>query len=342
MGSPQRRRGSARLPGFRAGTWAPAILAALLAALVAEPARVGQAASPLHLANPFKADNSDETRQAAIQLIPTQQLDAAAQAKVSTVLSNVTVYRRMPVKVVDCDPELYLLLVRHPDVVVNIWEVLGVTQVQMRQIRPAAYQLSDNAGTQGFAEFLWQSPTMHLIYGEGCYKGVFTPRPVTGRCLLIICNGYLREADGRAYVTTRLDSFLSVEPGAIELIAKTLQPLVGRIADANYTQTVAFASSLSRTAEVNHRGVERLSTKLTHVQPEVRQQLATVAERLGNQYAASGGAAPHPGGPSPAAAAPLGNTAGAAPLAAQRVTEETEPAAARIVARRELHALPDE
>jgi len=244
--------------------------------------------------NPFQATNSDDARQAAIQSIPMDRFDAATQSKVRGVLNSVTVFRRLPVRIIDCDPDLYLFLVRHPDVVVNIWEALGATQVQLRQQGEGFYRLSDTGGTQGFAQMLYDSPTMHVFYSEGTYKGPLAPRPVHGRCLLLLRSGYVREADGRSYITTRLESFLSIDPGAIELLTKTFEPLVGKIADANFTQTVTFVGNLSRTAEANPRGVQRLSTRLAHVQPEHRQRLAELAEQLGAHGEAGQETPPNP------------------------------------------------
>ena len=51
---------------------------------------------------------------------------------------------------------------------------------------------------------------------------------------LVLKTGYVRETDGRYYVTSRLDTFLSVERGGVELLTKTLHPLVGNIADNNF------------------------------------------------------------------------------------------------------------
>ena len=102
-------------------------------------------------------------------------------------------------------------------------------------------------------------------------------RPVNGRCLGILKTSYLRDNDGKTYVTSRLDAFMSVEPGGVELLTKIFHPLVEKTADANFTQTVAFVGSLSRTAVVNSRGFQRLAAKLTHVEPEVRQQLLDLA-----------------------------------------------------------------
>lgn len=238
---------------------------------------VAAGATPAGRANPFQATTSLAARQDAIRCIPLARMDAQAKAKVNAVLSNVTVFRRLPVRVIDCDPDLYLFLVRHPDVVVNIWETLKLSQLQVRQAAPEMFRVVDGDGTTATFEYLYRSHDTHVVYAEGAYTGAVLARPVKGRGLIILKTGYVRETDGRSYITNRMDVFVNVEPGAAELVARTLHPLVGRIVDNNFSQSVGFVGSLSRTSEVNSRGVQRLAEKLTHVQPEVRRQLAELA-----------------------------------------------------------------
>ena len=111
--------------------------------------------------------------------------------------------------------------------------------------------------------------------------------PVKGRCLMVLRSGYVRETDGRYYITTRLDTFLRVEHLGAELLTKTLHPVMGKTADMNFVQSVAFLGSLSRTAEVNARGVQRLAFRLARVQPELRQQLAELAADIAKKSTAS-------------------------------------------------------
>jgi hypothetical protein len=245
--------------------------------------------------DPLQGTASPAARQDAIQAIPFEKLDAAGRTKVSSVLSNITVFRRLPTRVVGCDPDFHLFLVRHPDVVVNIWEVLGLAQLKLRQTGPTTYDVVESEGTKASMEFLYRSQDLHVVYGEWSYTGPILPRTIRGKCLAVLKCGYVRQADGRYYVTNRLDAFLSVEPGAVELLTKTLHPLVVKNADSNFVQTVAFVGSLSRTAEVNSRGMQRLTDKLSHVRPEVREEMAeligSVAQKAATPRAASGSAA---------------------------------------------------
>jgi hypothetical protein len=267
--TPQRRQ---------TGRVARLAVVALACGLSLGSSRLLWAGGPLKVrANPRRATTSPAARQSAVQSIPVEKLDAEARAKVASVLSNFSVFRRMPIRVVDCDPHLYLFLLRHPDVVVNIWEVLDVSRLKLRQIGPDTYRIAESANTLATVEFLYRSHDTHVVYAEGTYDGPLFARSIKGSCLMVLKTGYVRETDGRYYITSRLDAFVRVEPGGAELLTKTIHRLVGKVADTNFTQTVAFLGILSRTAEVNCRGVQRLAAKLTRVEPEVRLRLAELA-----------------------------------------------------------------
>ncbi len=210
----------------------------------------------------FEASTSDAARQDAIRSIPLERLAPEDRAKVTSVLTNVSIFRRMPVKVVDCDPDMYLFLVRHPDVVVNIWEVLKLSKLQLREVEGGQFQVTEPSGS-ATARFVYQSHDTHVIFGEGTYQGPLLARPVKGRGVLVLKTGYVRETNGRYYITSRLDCFLAIEPIGAELLTKTVSPLFGKTVDNNFSQTVGFVSSLSHTAETNQRGVRRLAAQLT-------------------------------------------------------------------------------
>lgn len=243
-------------------------------------AQAAWAETPLARMGAVQGTSSTATRQEALQAIPFEKLDTAARNKVKTVLSNVTIFRRLPVRVVDCDPELYLFLLRHPDVVVNTWEALKLTHLQLRQTGPDQFRAVEQDGTVVTMEFLYKSHDTHVIYAEGTYTGALIQRQVHGTCLAVLKSGYVRETDGRYYETSRMDAFLNVEPGAVEIVTKTLQPLAVKVADNNFIQSIAFLGSLSRTAEVSPRSVQRLAAHL-NVQPEVREEFASLATKIG-------------------------------------------------------------
>ena len=238
------------------------------------------AAGPNSRSSRSRATTSRAAQHSATSSIPFEKLNADARAKVASVISKVSIFRRMPIRVIQCDPDLYLFLVRNPDVVVNIWEVLGISELKLVRTDADTYQLTDGAGTTGTIEFIYRSFDTHIAYVNGASESPLFGRPVQGRGVMILKTGYVREPDGKYYITTRLDTFMQLEPSGAEFLTKTFEPLVGRAADTNFLQTAGFVGSLSRTAEVNSRGVGRLATKLSRVQPEVRQQFAKLAQRV--------------------------------------------------------------
>lgn len=279
------RQSSAHLRKFSLLRNGAVKLCLLLAAIPLISAAAGGAfaqgqSALLRRPDPRESTTSDAARRDAIASIPLEQLDAEGRAKVTAVVQDAAAFRRLPTQVIDCDPHLFLFLVRHPDVAVTIWQVLELSEMELRQTGSNRFELVEPTGTRLQAEFLHQSPEVHVIYGEGLYVGPILGRPVHGRCILVLRSGYVQETNGRHYVTTRLDTFLQVQERAPDLLTKLLHPLAGKTADHNFTQIVAFAGSLSRTAEVNHRGVQRLASQLATVQPEVRTRLAELAAHI--------------------------------------------------------------
>lgn len=247
-------------------------------------------AMPLWAAAPAEtvlpgASSSAAARHDAVRSIPRDRLDAEGRAKVDAVLANVTVFRRFPTRMVTCDPDLYLFVVRHPDVVVNIWEVLGLSQLQLHQTGPDTYRVAESAGTSATLELLYHTNDLHVIYGQWSYTGPLLPRTIRGRCLAILRSAYTRGGDGHYSITSRLDGFVTVEPAGAELLTKALHPLVVKNADVNFVQTVGFVGSLSRTAEVNSYGLQRLAQRLSNVQPDVRRQFGEVVAGVADRAA---------------------------------------------------------
>jgi hypothetical protein len=263
-----------------------------VAALVFAGAALDGEASPQGGAEAQKASTSPAARREAVQSIPLDRLAPAARAKVKWVLENTSLYRRLPLRVVVCDADLYQFLARHPDVVVNIWEALGITHLAIRQTGPDTYQVNDNAGTSGVLQFLHRSRDLQVIYVDGQYTGRVFGHNVHGRGIMVLRSGFVRDVDGRCFVSNRLDAFMNIEPGSAEFLTKTFQPMVGKVADFNFIQVADFLGSLSRTAEVNLPGMQRLAGRLEKVQPEVRQQFAQLAEQVAQR---AGKSNPKPG-----------------------------------------------
>jgi len=234
-------------------------------------------------ASPNQATSSRAAREDAVRSIPLDRIPADMRGKIEGTLAASSLYRRLPVQVTQCDPELYLFMVRHPEVVVNIWEVMQISNVALERTGPDTFRATDNAGTACDVKFCYSDHETQVIYAEGAYSGPMFNRPIRARCVLLLKSGYMQETDGQFYVTSRMDTFIQIEHAGVEMLAKTLQVLVHRSADYNFVETAAFLGTVSRTAAANPQGMLRLAGKLTNLDPAVRDRFAELSLDIGTK-----------------------------------------------------------
>jgi hypothetical protein len=238
------------------------------------------AAGTLRATEQLKATTSAAARADAAKAIPLDKIDATARKTVAEVVSKAGIFRRMPIAVAPCDPTLYRFMVCHPEVIVNIWEVMGVAKVTMQPVGAGAYRAADGAGTLCDVQFVYSEGDTHVILADGAYTGQFFIKPVKAKCVLLLKSGFVRESNGQNYVTSRMDSFIHVENAGIDLVARTVHPLVGKAADHNFTETAAFLSCLSRSAQRNQPGVQRLAAKLNKIDPATRDAFSKIVAAI--------------------------------------------------------------
>ncbi|HEV3024407.1 MAG TPA: hypothetical protein VGX76_18150, partial [Pirellulales bacterium] len=232
-------------------------LGALAILVVCSGAWTSQAAPPARTNNKYakpQGSSSRDAREEAMRAIPYTQLDRNSRIKVGAVLANTTVFRRLPPETIECDSKLFVFLLEHPDLVVNMWEALGVSEVELLHSGERTFDAADKAGTRGRVEYLYNTPQLHLIYADGSYSGSLLPRPVRGRCVILMRSSYHQATDGRPMVRCNIDAFLHLENVGASVLAKTFQPLVTTAADHNFHETAAFLASVHHASEANYAG----------------------------------------------------------------------------------------
>ncbi len=232
---------------------------------------------PLLAATSEVADTSARAREEALRVLPLSELTAESRRKILAVCESPSIYRRLPQKTIDCDPLMYRFLIRNPEVVVGIWQLMGVSGMTAQRVAPYAWKGDDGTGTKCDAELIYGTDDLHVLYGDGFYKGSVLKRQITGRCVLILQSGYGQDANRRLLVGSRLDVFLQLDNVGADLVARTLAPWVGKVTDANFAESCKFAAKISQTAETNGPGMQRLAAKLASVEPDVREGFASVS-----------------------------------------------------------------
>lgn len=243
--------------------------AALLIAMTASLANAQQ--------NATQADTSEASRQQCLRSIPRQQLSPQAWAKIQGPLTRPSLYRRLPIEYVPTDPDMYLFLIRYPEVVTNIWELMGVTNLQITRTGATTFTAVDGGGSETNVELVYASENLHIWYGEGVYRGPVLKRKINGRCVGVLHTGFSKGTDGKPYASSRLDVFLSIDDLGGDIMARSLGPAIGATTDANFHEAASFLSRVSEISEQNGPGVERMADRLNRVQVPVRQYFAQLA-----------------------------------------------------------------
>lgn len=237
-----------------------------------------------NLAYPTKAITSRAAKEDAIRGIPFSRLSNEAQQRLHTVIKKPTMFRRMPVSVINCDPELHRFSVRHPEVIVNIWQLMGITSVTAQRTAPYVLKCSDGVGTVTDMELIYGDRDTHILMCEGSYDGPLFRKPLTGRCVLVLKSGAATNSKGYQ-LTNRLDIFLQIDHAGLDIFAKTLHPLLGKSADVNFTESMKFLERMSRAAESNNDGMQHLASQLSSVQAPIRDEFSRVVSNVHQRYA---------------------------------------------------------
>lgn len=275
-------------------------------------------ASALPSATTAPSSTSFAQRQEAAAAIPLDQMKQDAQQRLLDVVAHASIYRRLPTEQIRCDTDMYLFLIRNPEVVVNIWRLMGVTEATMQRTGPFTLTCDDSGGTISNVELMFGTPNLHVFYAETNYEGPLFARPVKARVVLLLRSSEARDEDGRNWVASTMDAFIRIDHTAANLVARTLQPIVGRTADHNFTEAISFLGRLSETAQTNGSGMQRLAGRLQSVDPPVRREFARVSavvsqRAASRQLAIAGSTALEARGQTPTAEPPVPQSSSPAP-----------------------------
>ncbi|MCA9127204.1 MAG: hypothetical protein KDB22_08960 [Planctomycetales bacterium] len=224
--------------------------------------------------------SSRAARNAATQSIPLAGLKSNVRAMVASVLDNPSYFRRMPTQQIDCDPQMLTFLVRNPEVMVNIWDMMGITKVTTNRTSPFSFQADDGVGTLCDCSLIYSNDQVHIYFGTGSYSGSMTPRKVTGRCVCVLYTQDRTQVAGEPSVVGTMDVFLKLDNFGADLLTRTLGPFVGKTADYNFVETARFIAQIYEVCRSSPATAQNLVMKMDRVDQSVRQEFAGVAARV--------------------------------------------------------------
>jgi len=178
-------------------------------------------------------------RQEVVKQLPWAQLNPETKAKIGDVVDKPNMYRSLPRMAIQIDPEYLNFLIRHPEVVVNIWELMGITEMKAKRIAPYVIETDDGAGTTSNMELVYGSNDTHIFYGEGQYEGPVLRKTLNARCVIVVRTSPRKQGVGLAgqaagvvnkerQMVCQLDVFLKIQNAAAGFVVRTIQPIVER------------------------------------------------------------------------------------------------------------------
>lgn len=232
--------------------------------------------------------SSRAVRDRAIESIPFDQLNPQVARQVRSVVEGASVFRRLPVTSIEADPDLYLFLVRYPEVIVDIWRMMGISNMKAQRTGQYTLAANDGSGTHSNVDLVYGTPNVHVYFADGGYNGPRILKSIRAKAVIVLRTEYATEADGMPVATSQLDVFLDIENAAADWIARTVYPLFANTADHNFVESLRFVEKLAQTTVENGPGVQGMSRKLVNVHPEVRARFSQIAGVVYERYGYGG------------------------------------------------------
>jgi len=237
-----------------------------------------------------------EARQRAIAALPLAALTDADRRTVEECLLRTTLYRRLPTATIGCDAALLDFVLTKPETLVDVWRVLGISRLALDRTGPDQWRLADGYGTVGAIRLLHHQRNerggLFVFHGRGGYSGPLSPRDLSGSCVILVRHARAAaDADGRPRQTVQIDAFLDVDGIGLEIVTRTLQPLIVHSAAANLQEIGLFVTQFAAAASRNPAGVARLAERMTRTTAVDRRALVALAGGSRGRAAAFAGEA---------------------------------------------------
>lgn len=228
-------------------------------------------------------------RKQLVNGLPLNRLTEKARNRILSVAKSPTLYRRLPTQAIECDQEMFLYIARHPEILVGMWDLMGISNVQAQRTGPYQLRTEDGSGTKCTVDLIYGDQNVHIYYADGSYDGRLVAKPILGKGVFVLRSRYARNASGRITVTGTLDCFVQFDSLGADLIARTLSGIIGRSADHNYAETAAFIAQIATAARKDPPSLIDVTRRLPQVDDSTKDKfvdvIATVARRNAGQQA---------------------------------------------------------
>lgn len=227
-----------------------------------------------------KGSSQRAARKQSLKLLPLEQMTPANKKKAEKVVESLSLYRELPTLSVEVKPKVYRFFVQHPDVAVSIWRVMQISEFQMWQTGPDAYEADTGDGTLGVIDVLLRSDTDNVIYCEGTFKSPFLLKAIEAKSVLHLQTSFNVDANGKEKATHRLHMYVSFPSQKVETVARLISPVSNQIVDRNFVEITLFLNMMSVAMTRQPGWVDVVAQRMDGVLKSRKHQLLAVMTKV--------------------------------------------------------------
>lgn len=246
-------------------------------------AQESRPANPSGAAILSQASTNPQDANEALSKLPWDLFPAETRERLEKLATRPTMYRRLPMAGCRCNPELFDFFLSYPQTIVELWRSMGYDEITMAEIGRGQYTISEKGGSKGTLTILYQTSELAVAHVTGVYRGAGLIRPVEGEALVVLQTRYTEDASLTPLVICRLDAFIDIKNPGVDLLARTFTQALGKIADSNFQQTLAFIDSVSQTAEQDPQQFVSVAAQLRGLSTDARRALLYKTQQLDMQ-----------------------------------------------------------
>ena len=276
MSPPSRRRPPGGAPLiFAAALWVPAVAGG------AEPAGGDAAAAARARVVTLRSGTSTgKARDAARAALPLAGLSPAARGEAAAILDAHSLFRRLPRLRFPIRSDSLGYFVRHPDVSVALWRVMGISACELYQTGPTTFEADAHDGSVGSFEVVLDAPDQKVVLVRGRFKSPVLSDPIEATGLFHLRFASVRERSGTEYAVAEASLFVAFPSRAVGAAAKLVSPVTNVILDRNFEEVCLFAHLMDRSMATRPRWVEGMAAEMDGVLPRRRGELARLTTHV--------------------------------------------------------------
>jgi hypothetical protein len=220
--------------------------------------------------------SSRAAHKAALAALPLDKMADEHRRRILQIGANTSLFRELPTLQFSVDPRVYRFFMDHPEVAVNIWRVMQISEFHMRETGREVYETDDGAGTGGVLDVAYRDESQVVVLCDGVYKSPLLPTAVKARGALQVQVAFDRRPDGKTFATHSAKLFVNFPSQTVEAAARIISPISNAIIDQNFREVSMFLHMMSVAMQRQPGWVEYLSSRLDDGLAARRNQLMEV------------------------------------------------------------------